>query len=65
MAYTWTTVATAFNKTYDEDGVPLNNGYDYQPGHELLKRIVDTAGGRLYVNESGQVVYESRLHREA
>lgn len=64
MAYTWTTVATAFNVTYD-DGVALNNGYDYQPAQELLKRITDTGEGRLYVNENGNLVYESRFHREA
>lgn len=65
MAYTWVPVSSAFAKTYDDDGNPLDNGYDYQPAHELLKRIVDTGEGRLYMNENGYLVYESRFHREA
>jgi len=65
MAYTWVTVASAFHKTYDENGVALTNGYDYQTAQELLKRIADTAEGRLYIDESGSLVYESRFHREA
>jgi len=65
MAYTWLPVLSAFAKTYDGDGVALDNGYDYQPAHELLKRIVETGEGRLYINEKGDLVYESRFHREA
>ena len=65
MAYTFLTVASAFAKTYDEDGNALNNGYDYQTANELLKRIADTGEGRLYIDSSGNVIYESRYHREA
>ena len=65
MAYTFTTVTSAFHKTYDDNGNALTNGFDYQPAQELLKRIADTGEGRLYIDESGNVVYESRFHREA
>jgi hypothetical protein len=65
MAYTFTTVTSAFAKTYDEEGNALDNGYDYQAALELLKRIADTGEGRLYINRSGNLVYESRYHREA
>jgi len=64
MAYTWITVASAFHKTYDNDGNALTNGYDYQTAQELLKRIADTGEGRLYVDERGNVAYESRFHRQ-
>ena len=65
MAYTWIPVASAFAKTYDEDGNALTEGLDYQTALELLNRISDTAQGRLYIDESGNVVFESRFHREA
>jgi len=64
VAYTFTTVASAFHKTYDDDGNALTNGFDYQPANELLKRIADTGEGRLYIDVNGDVVYESRFHRE-
>jgi len=60
MAYTWVTVASAFHKS---DTTP--EGFDYQSAEELLKRIADTGEGRLYIDESGNVVYESRFHRDA
>lgn len=64
MAYTFLTVASAFHKTYDEDGNAITEGFDYQSANELLKRIADTGEGRLYIDENGNVVYESRFHRE-
>ena len=65
MAYTFTAVTSAFHKTYSEDGVALTNGFDYQSAQELLKRIADTGEGRLYMDGSGNLVYESRYHRDA
>jgi hypothetical protein len=64
MAYTFIDVASAFHKTYDEDGNAITNGFDYQSANELLKRVADTGEGRIYINESGELVYESRFHRE-
>jgi hypothetical protein len=60
MAYTWVSVASAFHK---DDTHP--KGFDYQSAEELLNRIHDTGQGRLYVDADGNVVYESRFHREA
>lgn len=65
MAYSFIEVTSAFHKTYDDNGNALTNGFDYQPAQELLKRIADTGEGRLYIDESGNVVYESRFHRAA
>jgi hypothetical protein len=65
MAYTFLTVASAFHRTFDEDGNPTNEGYDYQSAIELLNRIADTGEGRLYIDESGNLTYESRYHRDA
>ena len=59
MAYTWISVASAFHK---DETHP--DGFDYQPAEELLKRIADTGQGRLYIDESGNLTYESRFHRE-
>ena len=59
MAYTWITVASAFAKTETHP-----EGLDYQTALELLNRISDTAQGRLYIDESGNVVFESRFHRD-
>ena len=60
MAYTWITVASAFAKTETHP-----EGLDYQTALELLNRISDTAQGRLYIDESGNIVFESRFHRDA
>jgi len=60
MAYTWINVASAFHK----DGTHPE-GFDYQSAQELINRIMDTSLGRLYINELGDVVYESRFHRDA
>lgn len=65
MARVFLAVTSAFAKTYDEDGNATNNGYDYQSAGELLKRIADTGEGRLYFDQSGELVYESRFHRDA
>jgi|GEM_PF-4152345 len=59
MAYTWVTVASAFKKS---DTHP--EGLDYLTAQELLARIADTGLGRCYIDENGNVVYESRFHRE-
>ena len=64
MAYTFITVASAFHKTYDEDGKALTNGFDYQSANELINRIMDTAESRLYMDGEGNLTYESRYHRE-
>ncbi len=64
MAYTFTDVTSAFHKTYDDKGNALTNGFDYQSADELLKRIMDTAEGRLYVDALGNLTYESRFHRD-
>lgn len=56
---------SAFAKTYDGEGNPLDNGYDYQTAAELLKRITDTGEGRLYIDDAGNLTYESRYHRDA
>jgi hypothetical protein len=60
MAYTDKTITNAFNK---DDTHP--EGFDFVPADELLRRIADTALGRLYINSLGDMVYESRHHREA
>lgn len=65
MARVFLAVTSAFAKTYDEDGNATNEGYDYQSSAELLKRIADTGEGRLYINGSGALIYESRYHRDA
>jgi len=64
MAYTFLTVESAFHRTFDGEGNPTNEGYDYQTAMELLNRIADTGEGRLYIDSSGNVIYESRYHRE-
>ena len=60
MAYTWVTVASAFHKdeTHPE-------GYDYSTADSLLKNIAEAAVGRVYMDASGNMVYESRFHRES
>jgi hypothetical protein len=60
MAYTDKTVTTPFNQ-----GEEHPEGFDFVTAEELLKRIADASVGRVYINESGYVVYESRHHREA
>ena len=60
MAYTDKTVTTPFNQGVDH---PL--GYDFVTAEELLRKIVETSVGRLYIDGAGNLVYESRLHREA
>jgi hypothetical protein len=60
MAYTDKTITTPFNR-----GEEHPNGYDFVTADELLKKIVDTSVGRLYIDETGYIVYESRHHREA
>lgn len=56
MAYT-IIVTDAFSKGEDEEG------YDYQAAKDALEKVVKTALGRLYVDEEGNIVYESRLVR--
>jgi hypothetical protein len=57
MAYTWVAVASAFHKD------ATHEGYDYLTAQELLKRIADAGQGRVYTDSTGNLVYESRLHR--
>ncbi len=64
MAYSWIPVVSAFHKTYDDNGTAITEGFDYVSAQELLKRIADTGEGRLYIDERGKVVYESRFHRK-
>jgi len=59
MAYTFY-INDAFHKTTLE-----TLGFDYITALELLKRIADSAVGRVYVDANGNLVYESRFHREA
>jgi hypothetical protein len=56
MAYTIDTY-DAFSKGEGEEG------YDYQAAKDALEKVVKTALGRLYVDEEGNIVYESRLVR--
>ena len=58
MAYTFY-INDAFHKTTTQA-----QGYDYITALELLKRIADSAVGRVYVDANGDLVYESRFHRE-
>jgi hypothetical protein len=60
MAYTWIAVASAFAKTETHP-----EGLDYQTALELLNNITDIAQGRLYVDASGNLTFESRFHRDA
>lgn len=51
-------------ETYDafhtgEGGV----GYDYKTARDALEEVAKTADGRLYVDEEGKLIYESRLVR--
>jgi len=59
MAYTFVTESSAFHvdETHPE-------GFDYQPAKQVLDKIADAAEGRLYVDGDGNIVYESRFHRE-
>jgi hypothetical protein len=59
MSYTFY-IADAFHKTTEE-----SLGYDYITAEELLKRIADSGVGRVRVDNEGNLVYESRFHREA
>jgi len=38
-------------------------GYDYKSVMDALEEVAKTANGRLYVDEEGNLVYESRLVR--
>ncbi|MCJ7744111.1 MAG: hypothetical protein MUO99_06075 [Dehalococcoidales bacterium] len=58
MAYTWVPVTSAFHT----DGTHPE-GYDYQTAKDALEKVAKTALGRLYVDEEGNIVYESRLVR--
>jgi hypothetical protein len=60
MAYTWVITDPAFNIV---EGV-TPEGFDYQNANELLTRIMDSSQGRLYIDESGNLTYESRYHRD-
>lgn len=59
MAYTFTTVSSAFHvdETHPE-------GYDYATAGSVIRNIAETAVGRAYVDNEGNLVYESRFHRE-
>jgi len=50
-------ITDAFSKGEDEEG------YDYQTVKDALEKVVKTALGRLYIDEHGKMVYESRLVR--
>lgn len=39
------------------------NGLDYQDANTLVSRLQQTALGRLYIDDQGNVVYESRYYR--
>ena len=39
------------------------NGLDYIDANSLVTRVQNTALGRLYIDEEGNVVYESRYFR--
>lgn len=57
MAYTfYDTVAFPSGEGHEE-------GYDYQTADELLRRVQNTAIGRVYIDERGYLVYESRFTR--
>ena len=56
MAYT-IVKTDAFSRGEGEEG------YDYQAAKDGLEKVAKTALGRLYVDEEGNVVYESRLVR--
>jgi hypothetical protein len=60
MAYTDKTITNAFNK---DETHP--NGFDFISADELFRRLCESALGRFYIDESGNVTYESRHHREA
>lgn len=60
MSYTDKTITTPFNR-----GESYPEGYDCQTAADLIKKVVDTSLGRLYIDGEGKVVYESRYHREA
>lgn len=48
MAYTW----------YIDDA--LLDQYDYVSADEILKRVTEASLGRCYVDEEGNLVYETR-----
>ena len=58
--YTDHTLVKPFNM-----GEALPEGFDFVTAEELLRKLVDTSLGRLYIDGSGYVIYESRLHRNA
>jgi hypothetical protein len=35
------------------------DGWDYQTADELLKKVTETALGRCYIDEEGNLVYET------
>jgi len=39
------------------------NGLDYEDANTLISRLQQTALGRLYINDQGDIVYESRYFR--
>lgn len=39
------------------------NGLDYVAAHDLVTRVQTTALGRLYADDAGDIVYESRYFR--
>ena len=59
MAYSEYNQDPAFNKGHDEEG------WDYISAMELIKRVQATGIGRTYVDEEGNVIYESRFARTA
>jgi len=59
MAYTWVT-ESAFHK----DGTHPE-GYDYVSADSKLKDISEAGVGRFYVDSEGNLVYETRFHRDA
>jgi len=58
MAYTIETTS-AFDKGENEEG------YDYQAAEDLLKDIQKRSVGRIYVDDTGNIIYESRFARNA
>ena len=58
MAYTW----------YIQDAfLPggATEGWDYQSAADLLKKVTETTMGRCYIDEEGNLIYESKIVRPA
>ena len=58
MAYTWY-IQNAFLP------VGATDGWDYQTAAELLNKVAGASMGRCYIDEEGNLIYESKIVRPA